>query len=181
LSGPLLNVSHIQRGMPRAFPDTMFQVDVKFLVFKDLDGKKVRRFQCTAIDDATRIRALRIYQRHTQTNAIDFIDYVVDRFPFRIHTIRTERGHEFQSLFHWHVEDSGMNHVYVKPRTPQLNGNVERSHKTDKDEFYQIFTYTDDVDLNKKLQAWVQLYNNHRPHFSRKGRTPYEVTRSLLV
>jgi len=57
-------------------------------------GKTLRRFQYTAIDDATRIRALKIYPRHTQANAIEFIDYVVDRFPFRIHTIRTDRGHE---------------------------------------------------------------------------------------
>ena len=45
-----------------------------------------------------------------------------------------------------------MPHVYVKPMTPQLNGKVERSHKTDKNEFYQLLTYTDDVDLNKKLE-----------------------------
>lgn len=53
------------------------QVDVKFLDFKVEDGKKIRRFQCTAIDDATRIRALKIYERHTQQNAIDFVDYVI--------------------------------------------------------------------------------------------------------
>ena len=74
-----------------------------------------------------------------------------------------------------------MNHVYIKAMTPQLNGKVERSHKTDKDEFYQLLTYTDDVDLNQKLQAWEQFYNFHRPHFSHQGKTPYEVMRSLLV
>ncbi len=31
---------------------------------------------------------------HTQANAIDFINYVVKKFPFRIYTIRTDRGHE---------------------------------------------------------------------------------------
>jgi transposase InsO family protein len=70
---------------------------------------------------------------------------VVKKFPFRIRTIRTDRGHEFQALFHWHVADLGMEHVYIKPRTPQLNGKVERSHRTDKDEFYQLLTYRDDV------------------------------------
>jgi len=48
-----------------------------------------------AIDDATRVRALKIYRRHNQKNAKDFIDYVVEKFPFRIHTVRTDRGHEF--------------------------------------------------------------------------------------
>jgi transposase InsO family protein len=74
-----------------------------------------------------------------------------ENFPFRIRTIRTDRGHEFQALFHWHVADLGMGHVYIKPRTPQLNGKVERSHRTDKDEFYQLLTYRDNVDLEKKL------------------------------
>ena len=74
-----------------------------------------------------------------------------------------------------------MTHVYLRPRTPQLNGKVERSYKTDKDEFYQLLTYTDDVDLNRKVKAWEHYYNFHRPHFSHEGRTPYEVMRSLLV
>ena len=50
---------------------------MKFLIFKGSKGKKIKRYQYTAIDDATRIRALKIYARHTQKNAIDFADYVV--------------------------------------------------------------------------------------------------------
>lgn len=80
-------------------------MDVKFLKFVGPDGKAVKRFQYTAIDDATRIRALKIYAKHTQKNAIDFADYVIKKFPFRIHTIRTDNGHEFQSKLHWRIED----------------------------------------------------------------------------
>ena len=75
-------------------------------------------------------------------NAIDFVDYVVEKFPFRIQTIRTDNGHEFQWQFHWHLEkELGVNHVYIKPRSPNLNGKVERSHGTDEREFYQLLTY----------------------------------------
>ena len=165
----------------KSVPGHHIQVDVKFLWLKDAGGKRVRRFQYTAIDDATRIRALKIYQRHTQKNAIDFIDHVIEKFPFRLHTIRTDRGHEFQAQFHWHVEDKGMRHTYIKPRSPQLNGKVERSHRTDQEEFYQLLTYTDDVDLNKKLDAWEQFYNYNRPHGAFKGKTPYETLKRLLV
>lgn len=161
-------------------PGHHVQVDVKFLDFKAASGEKVRRFQYTAIDDATRIRALKIYERHSQQNAIDFIDHVVAKFPFRIHTIRTDNGHEFQAKFHWHVEDLGMTHRYIKPRTPRLNGKVERSHLTDKEEFYQLLTYTDDVDLNEKLREWESFYNYHRPHGAHKGRTPYEVLKEKM-
>ena len=165
----------------KTVPGHHIQVDVKFLTLKDTDGHKVRRYQYTAIDDATRVRALQIYRKHNQQCAIRFIDYLVEKFPFRINTIRTDRGHEFQAKFHWHVEDQGMKHVYIKPRSPQLNGKVERSHRTDQEEFYQLLTYTDDVDLNKKLEAWERFYNFDRPHGAFAGKTPYEVLRSLLT
>jgi hypothetical protein len=38
---------------------------------------------------------------------------------------------------------------YIKPHSSRLNGTVERSHRTDQTEFYQLLTYTDYVDLNK--------------------------------
>jgi transposase InsO family protein len=126
------------RRYEKQAPGHHVQVDVKFLFFTDKTGNRVKRFQYTTIDDATRIRALRIYAQHTQANAIKFIDYVPKKFPFRIRTIRTDNGHEFQSKFHWHIEDPGMEHVSIKPGTPRLNGKVERSHLTDKSEFYQL-------------------------------------------
>ena len=161
-------------------PGHHIQVDVKFLKLESKKEGKIQRFQYTAIDDATRIRALKIYNRHTQQNAIDFIDHVIERFPFRIHTVRSDDGHEFQAKFHWHVADLGIKHVYIKPGTPRLNGKVERSHKSDKQEFYQFLHYTDDVDLNKKLKIWEDFYNFHRPHGAFNGKTPYEVLKEKI-
>ncbi len=162
-------------------PGHHIQVDVKFLKFQKPDKKSIRRFQYTAIDDATRIRAMKIYNRHTQQNAINFIDHVISKFPFRIHTVRTDNGHEFQAKFHWHLQDLGIRHFYIKPRTPRLNGKVERSHATDDMEFYQLLTYTGDVDLNRKLKEWEDYYNFHRPHGSLHGRAPYEVLKEKLA
>jgi transposase InsO family protein len=168
------------RRYSKEVPGHHIQVDVKFVSLMDPEGKRVRRFQYTAIDDATRVRAMKIFTRHNQQNAIKFIDYVIEKFPFRLHTIRTDRGHEFQAQFHWHVEDKGMRHVYIKPRSPQLNGKVERSHRTDQEEFYQLLTYTDDVDLNEKLAEWERFYNLDRPHGAFKGKTPYEALKYRL-
>jgi transposase InsO family protein len=154
-------------------PGHHVQVDVKFLIFNTEKGK-VKRYQYTAIDDCTRIRAIKIYEKHNQQNAIEFIDYVVDKFPFRIHTVQTDNGHEFQSGFNWRLQDIGISHRYIKPGKPQHNGKVERSHLTDKREFYQLLSYTDDVDLNKKVGKWEDFYNFNRPHGAFKGKTPYE-------
>jgi len=125
-------------------------MDVKFLTFKNNESKHIKRYQYTAIDDATRIRALKVYKKHNQDNAIDFVNYVINKFPCRIKMIRTDNGHEFQAKFHWHCIELGIEHVYIKPGSPNLNGKVERSHRTDKQEFYQLLDYTDDVDLKKK-------------------------------
>lgn len=105
---------------------------------------------------------------------------MIEKFPFRISTVQTDLGHVFQARFHWHVEGHGLHHVYIKPRTPQLNGKVERSHRTDATEFYQLLTYTDDVDLTAKLEAWENFYNYHRPYMPLDGKSPYGVMRSLL-
>jgi transposase InsO family protein len=161
-------------------PGHHVRIDVKINIFIR-EGRKIKRFQYTAIDDATRIRALKIYDRHTQANAIDFVDYVIKLFPFRINNIRTDNGHEFQAKFHWHVEDLGMKHSYIKPGTPQLNGKVERSHRTDRKEFYQLLEYTNDVDLNRKLKDWETFYNYHRPHGAHEGKTPYEKLKSSIL
>ncbi len=73
-----------------------------------------------------------------------------------------------------------MRHVYIKPRSSQLNGKAERSHRTDQEEFYQLLTYTDDVDLNAKLREWEKFYNLSRPHGAHNGETPYEALKHLL-
>jgi hypothetical protein len=67
-----------------------------------------------------------------------------------VKVIRADDGHEFQAEFHWRVEDLGMIHVYIKPSTPPVNGKVERSHLTDKQEFCQLLDYKGDVDLEDK-------------------------------
>jgi len=160
-------------------PGHRVQIDVKFLTFYK-QGKKIQRFQYTAIDDATRARALKIYERHTQANAQDFVDHIRQTFPFRIHTIQTDNGHEFQAKFHWHCEDLGIRHVYIKPASPHLNGKVERSHRTDKQEFWQLVDYVDDIDIKAKLKEWENYYNCHRPHSSLSGKAPFEVLREKL-
>jgi transposase InsO family protein len=157
------------------------QIDVKFLFLIDKQGERIKKFQYTAIDDCTRIRALKIYEKHTQVSSIDFVNHVVEKFPFRIKMIRTDNGHEFQTKFHWHVKDLGMEHVYIRPGTPRLNGKVERSHLTDKREFYQMLDYTDDVDLHKKLAQWEDYYNFLRPHAAHMGKTPYEQLKQRML
>jgi transposase InsO family protein len=157
-------------------PGLRLQMDVKFL--ERIPGKRKRLYQFTAIDDCTRIRVLKIYDANNQATAIRFLDEVLRRLPFRVHVVQTDNGAEFQSKFHWHVEELGIRHVYIRPRTPRLNGKVERSHRVDAEEFYQLLDQrgvSDDIRLfNEKLREWEDYYNFHRPHGALNGQTPYE-------
>jgi transposase InsO family protein len=157
-------------------PGHRLQVDVKFL--ERIAGTQKRLFQFTAIDDCTRIRVLKVYDRCNQQTAIRFIEEVRRRLPFRIQVVQTDNGAEFQSQFHWHLETQDIRHVYIRPRTPHLNGKVERSHRVDDQEFYQLLDQdgiTDDIHLfNDKLREWEDYYNYHRPHGALGGQTPYE-------
>ena len=152
------------------------QLDVKFL--ERIPGTRRRLYQFTAIDDCTRIRVLKIYDACNQRTAAQFIDEVVRRLPFRVHVVQTDNGAEFQSEFHWHLERLDIRHVYIRPRTPRLNGKVERSHRVDDQEFYQLLDrdgISDDIHLfNEKLREWEDYYNYHRPHGALDGQTPYE-------
>ena len=77
-----------------------------------------------------------------------------------------------------HPQSLDIQHVYVRPRTPHLNGKVERSHRVDVQEFYQLLDrdgVTDDIHLfNEKLREWEDYYNFHRPHGGLGGQAPYE-------
>jgi transposase InsO family protein len=162
----------------KPMPGHRVQVDVKFI--EPLPGSRKKHYQYTAIDDCTRLRVLRIYDRNNQKTAIQFIDYVLEKLPFNVEVIQTDNGSEFQAGFHWHVLDRGIQHVYIKPATPRLNGKVERSHRIDAEEFYMLLegVVIDDTQLfNDKLQQWENFYNFERPHGSLDGQTPYERLR----
>jgi transposase InsO family protein len=162
----------------KPLPGHRVQIDVKFI--GPLPGARKKYYQYTAIDDCTRIRVLRIYDRNNQKAAIQFVDYVLEKLPFQVEVIQTDNGAEFQGGFHWHVIDRGIGHAYIKPRTPRLNGKVERSHRIDAEEFYRMLdgVVIDDTNLfNQKLQEWEDFYNFDRPHGGLDGQTPYERLR----
>jgi transposase InsO family protein len=159
-------------------PGHRLHVDVKFL--ERIPEKRGRYYQYTAIDDCTRLRVLKIYDRCNQKTSMQFVDYALSRLPFRAQVIQTDNGAEFRDQFHWHILDKGIQHVYIKLYRPRLNGKVERSHRIDQEEFYRMLegVVIDDTSLfNEKLNEWEDFYNHSRPHAALGGQTPYERLR----
>ena len=131
-------------------------------------------YQYTAIDDCTRYRVIGLYKRRTAANTLDFIERVCEEMPFPVQRFQTDRGSEFFAqkvqalLMEW-----GIKFRPVKPASPHLNGKVERSQKTDLDEFYATSDLKD-PELSERLDEWQNHYNWYRPHGSLGGKTPVE-------
>jgi transposase InsO family protein len=169
------------RRYEKPVPGHRIQVDVKFLEKIGEPNKKY--YQFTAIDDCTRLRVLKVYDRNSQQNAMRFIDEAISRLPFRAEVIQTDNGSEFGSQFHWHLPDKGIGHVYIRPHRSKLNGKVERSHGIDEEEFYRLLdgVVVDDTNLfNDKVWEWENFYNYSRPHAALNGQTPYERFREKV-
>ena len=105
----------------KPLPGHRVQIDVKFI--GPLAGRQAKEvLPVHRHRRCARLRVLRIYPKLNQQTAIQFLDYVLERLPFRVEVIQTDNGVEFGSSFHWQVLDKGAGHVYIKPRTPRLNG-----------------------------------------------------------
>jgi transposase InsO family protein len=162
---------------PLQVPGHSVQLDVKFV---PRAGRARQRFcQFTAIDEATRFRVLRIYDHDNAKTAIDFLREVREHFSFAIQRIQTDNGSSFGSQFTWHLSDLRISHKHIPPGCPEVNGKVERSRKTDSQEFYQGKHFKHKRDLARKLKKWETEYNEDRPHLALKGMTPAERLHEL--
>lgn len=146
------------------YPGELIQIDVKYL-----EGRC--RFQYTAIDVVSKWRYLKAYKRFNQENSIDFVKRLTVKAKVKdinITRIQTDNGTEFQTDFVGYLNSVGIKHQYTWVRTPDQNGCVERSHRTDDDEFYHQ-EETKDMNLeqlNQALEEWTNYYNTKRLHFS---------------
>ncbi len=116
-------------------------------------------YQYTAIDDCTRYRVLRLYTRRTAANTLYFLDCVIEEMPFPVQRIQTDRGREFFAVkVQERLKQYSIKFRPNKPGSPHLNGKVERSHQTDRTEFYATVDFTDD-NLDLLLAEWQHYYN----------------------
>lgn len=164
--------------VPRT-PGERLQVDVKF-VPRAISGKR-RFYQFTAIDESTRFRVLRVYDHNSTRSAIAFLDEVRRVLPVAIQRVQTDHGSEFGWDFTWHLKEAGITHGRIPRGYPEANGKVERSHRTDNQEFYRRIRSAGLRQLACQLAAWEREYNFGRPHMALGGHTPAEQLRDSLA
>jgi transposase InsO family protein len=149
---------------PLQVPGHSVQLDVKFV--PRVGRARQRLYQFTAIDEATRFRVLCVYVHDNTKTAIDFLQEVREHFPFAIQRIQTDNGSSFELQFTWHLSDLRNFRKHIPPGCPEVNGKVERSHKTDFQGFYQGRHFKHKRNLARKLKEWETEYIEDRPHLA---------------
>ena len=149
-----------------------------------------RIYQQTFIDTYSAVGFAKLYTTKHPINSADMLnDRVIPFFEeqgAQLHRVLTDRGteycgrpdrHEYQ-LF---LALNDIDHTKTKAKHPQTNGICERFNKTIQDEFYAIAfrkkIYLGVEELQADLDAWINKYNNQRPHQGKRcqGRTPMQT------
>lgn len=177
------------------YPGYRLQVDTK-AVPNDADKRKSRKHQFTAIDIVSKVRYLKVMDGLSNGNSIAFVAEALQFYQdigINIECVQTDNHSTFTNLFAGgnkkadhelrrvhpltlYLTGRGIEHKLSRPGTPQHNGFVERSHRTDEEEFYSVTKTAnlDTVTLNSKMHIWQDEYNITRRHSSCKNLPPLE-------
>jgi hypothetical protein len=84
-------------------------------------------------------------------------------------------GGEFAAEFEQACQARGLPLFVLPPRSPKLNGHVERAHRTHNEEFYEVTPQRWNLlEVNRQLLAWERTSNTIRPHQALGYATPLE-------
>lgn len=152
-------------------PGDLVQLDTMDL--RPSPGVVLKQF--TARDVVSRWDVIEVHRRATSSAATLFLDTLQRRLPFPLRAVQVDGGSEFAALFEQACRQRGLRLFVLPPRSPKLNGRVERANRTHTEEFYEITPCPLPIaQLNRELQAWEQTYNTVRPHQALGYLTPQQ-------
>jgi transposase InsO family protein len=155
------------------------QMDVKYLT-PELTGLPWTCFEYAVMDIYSRYKDAVILNQLDQDGAIVSILEIVNRLPFKPVFIQTDNGLEFQSRFLEHCRGLGLKHHFIHKSSPNENAVIERSFRTDEEEFiYWKAPFAHYDDLRDKYAQYLHHYNHERPHLGIDLKTPMEMILSV--
>jgi len=129
----------------------------------------------SARDLVSRWDVLQAHPRADARSALTFLEALLRRMPFPIRAVQVDGGSEFAAEFEQACQARGLPLFVLPPRSPKLNGHVERAHRTHNEEFYQVTPQRWNLlEVNRQLLAWERTYNTVRPHQALGYATPLE-------
>jgi transposase InsO family protein len=152
-------------------PGDLVQVDT--LEVRPVPGVVFKQF--TARDVVSRWDVIQAHTHATASAAAEFLDPLQHRMPFPIRAVQVDGGSEFAAEFEQACQQRGLHLFVLPPRSPKLNGAVERANRTHTEEFYQVTPCSLEMKkLNRELRHWEKIYNTVRPRQSLGYLTPHQ-------
>ena len=155
-------------------------VEVDTLDVRPVPGVTFKQF--TARDVVSRWDVIQAHTRATASAATAFLDTLQHRMPFPIRAVQVDGGSEFAAEFEQACQQRGLHLFVLPPRSPKLNGAVERANRTHTEEFYQVTACSLEMKkLNRELRHWEKIYNTVRPHQALGYLTPQQFLHQGFV
>jgi len=185
-----------------AKPFEIMQMDVKFIrdhkaltheQIIHLDRYQIPNYQWGALDVNSRFKLIAFSREKSWTNGLCFYLWVISYLRSSGVTCRivftVDNGEEFGGKSWLKVRELrkliagfGCRLIQNHKGHPEENAHLERSHKTDDDEFYipRVFTFKSEKGLLDEALGYIYYYNNLREHSSLNQQTPYEYLKKQL-
>lgn len=168
-----------------------WQVDVKYVPSEcKTDNLEGRFYQYTILDECSRKRVLYFAAEHSMYETVQSLKFAYNKIGCFPKEIQTDNGLEFtdksskkekginirkyDNYLERFCNQNNIKHHLIKPRTPEHNGKVERSHRIDQDKFYRNLKFYSLADLRYQGELWNKRYNNI-PKLVLGFKTPNEV------
>lgn len=154
------------------------QMDVKYIT-PELSGLPYTCFEYAVIDIYSRYKEAVILNHLDQDGSILALMEILPRLPFTPDFIQTDNGLEFQGRFHIYCQERGVNHHLIHKSTPNENAVIERTFRTDEEEFFfRMEKSPSNYDeLRIMFADFLHWYNYKRIHLGINLKTPFEVIR----
>ncbi len=178
------------------YPGQRLQMDIKYVPSeKSPIGRKY--YQYTVTDECTRMRYLAWYDSIWTANVVSVLKEAKTFFGFKLDCVQTDNGVEFtfdytarltakhkepkEHPLDIYCEEQQMRHKLIPPGEKELQGKVERSHRTDDEEFYRrINGRINLMELRKRGAIWMKFYNFKRRHSGIGKKTPVDFKNDRL-
>jgi transposase InsO family protein len=138
----------------------------------DLKYLPQERYQLTLIDDCSRYLGATVLERRTTAAVCRALPALLKTFPFPLRCIQTDNGSEFGLDLTALLKRLGIRHTRIRPRSPHLNGKVERVQRTVQEEFWDGIGPGSLQEWERFLQDYVRFYNHTRLHSALDYATP---------
>lgn len=175
------------------FPGDKWQIDVKYVPKEcKAPGLEGRFYQYTYLDEASRKRYLHFAAEHSMYETVVGLAEAIAFFGYQPTLIQTDNGTEFSdraitkgggeaagrggrpNALEAFCAARGIEHKFIRPRTPEHNGKVERSHRIDQEKFYRNLRFFSLQDLAAQGARWMRKYND-TPRMVLKMKSPNEA------